>query len=176
MCSSSNEMNIFLNFFIVLFSTSSAVQLGRISNATFLFDSPVSSLNWTNRSCSQCLCQFVTNPTLFSAVSCQITNGNCQILFINSTARIQRRETSFIYMFNTNWARLNPLRKNFNSIRFVGRVFVVFISAICDPMCLNGGVCIANNTCQCLNDLWTGSTCQTRRTSLFFSSHVFSFV
>jgi hypothetical protein len=122
MCSFT-AVTVFLYFLLVVFLTDSAVQLGRIQNATFLFDSPVSILNWTNRSCSQCLCQLLTNPTLFSAVSCRTTSQICQILYSNSTTQIQRNETSLIYMFNMNWARLNPLRKNFDSIRFITRIF-----------------------------------------------------
>jgi len=39
---------------------------------------------------------------------------------------------------------------------------VVSILAICNPSCLNGGVCVAVNTCNCTYDVWIGPICQTR--------------
>ncbi len=38
----------------------------------------------------------------------------------------------------------------------------IFHLAICNPSCLNGGTCIAPNTCQCITIAWSGNYCQTR--------------
>ncbi|CAM4926973.1 unnamed protein product [Rotaria socialis] len=38
---------------------------------------------------------------------------------------------------------------------------VYLYGVTCTPSCLNGGTCIAMNTCQCVTNVWTGSYCQT---------------
>ena len=84
-------------FLLVAFSTSSAVRLGRIVNASFSFS------NWTNRSCDRCLCEMLTNPTQIVAVSCSTTGSRCQTLFSASTTDIRRNDSNVIFLLNTNW-------------------------------------------------------------------------
>ena len=36
-----------------------------------------------------------------------------------------------------------------------------FSTAVCDPMCENGGTCTAPNMCNCTAE-WTDATCETR--------------
>ncbi|CAF4509107.1 unnamed protein product, partial [Rotaria socialis] len=38
---------------------------------------------------------------------------------------------------------------------------VYLYGVTCTPSCLNGGTCIAMNTCQCVTNVWTGPYCQT---------------
>ena len=36
---------------------------------------------------------------------------------------------------------------------------LIIITAVCDPPCLNGGICTSPNTCQCSSG-WSGNACQ----------------
>ena len=48
---------------------------------------------------------------------------------------------------------------------------VLCVLAACVPACINGGICIGTNTCQCIPDVWTGPYCQTRK----FARHRMSY-
>lgn len=46
-------------------------------------------------------------------------------------------------------------------------LFIHIFSAICEPDCANGGVCIAPGVCQCLRG-FHGETCQEGKAHLLF--------
>ena len=58
-----------------------------------------------------------------------------------------------------------------HSIENVFRLFsFLFLLAVCSPVCLNGGVCNAGNTCTCTAS-WSGTRCATR-TYLFLFANI----
>ncbi|CAF3308750.1 unnamed protein product [Rotaria socialis] len=52
-----------------------------------------------------------------------------------------------------------------NTIAFQRLVNIIYIdydrNVTCNPNCLNGGTCVAMNTCQCVTNVWIGPYCQT---------------
>ena len=48
-------------------------------------------------------------------------------------------------------------------------MMLIIHSAECDPVCLNGGVCIGPNTCDCSGTGFTSDVCQIRELSFSVS-------
>ena len=47
---------------------------------------------------------------------------------------------------------------------------IIHISADCDPVCQNGGVCVGPDTCNCTGTGFTSDLCQIRELLFFLSS------
>ena len=62
-----------------------------------------------------------------------------------------------------NWtkAEIKPRfwKSHLNLINSGNQILVAFISAVCSPMCLNGGKCLRGNKCRCKRD-FTGQYCE----------------
>lgn len=89
---------IILIIFVV--KTQAAIQLGRISNASWILNSSQidnTYINISNITCDQCLCQMFKMDNLTKSMACQQKWETCQLLFWNATAQLQIDTISIIY-------------------------------------------------------------------------------
>lgn len=177
--------------FAIISPLQATIRVGRISNATWQL-SPTADIsqyaNITERTCEQCLCLMLMTNGVSTRMACQPLAMTCQLLFSNSTVQLMVKETSMVYLLSEldqNWMTTDQqpmttattfFRKNRPLLFcFSDGYWVAYhcwrhpirsvhgFSAVCNPACLNGGVCIGTNLCQCPSNLWVGSYCQTRK-------------
>ena len=85
---------------LFLFDSLTAIQLGRIQQASWILNLTQIDkefLNISNITCDQCLCQMIAMNNLTASIACQQKWKTCQLLFWNTTAQLQTDEISIVY-------------------------------------------------------------------------------
>ena len=84
-----------------LVQTIVTIRIGRIQNATWIFNSSNLSNRYTNISnttCEQCLCRMLAMDVLTTSIACQPDWKTCQLLLLDGMSQLQADNTSIVYI------------------------------------------------------------------------------
>lgn len=84
--------------------------------------------------------------------SYQFPNGKTQVMIECVDSKWQVRD-------EPSWNPVPSCQRRFPTRKFSKKLFQLYFTAICLPECLNNGICVSPNQCQCAEN-FSGPQCQ----------------